>query len=90
MTNCHIFFSKMYVVQRLFQMSRTGADQFCQLCLILQKKLHLATSGPPEIWQDHQISRAGGPMVHCLEILISSTDNRNGWLAAAGQLSVLG
>ena len=57
MTNCHIFFSKMYVVQRLFQMSRTGADQFCQLCLILQKKiLHfIATSGPPEIWQDHQM-----------------------------------
>ena len=73
MTNCHIFFSKMYVVQRLFQMSRTGVDQFCQLCLILPKtNLHLATSGPPEIWQDHQISRAGGPMVHCLEILISS------------------
>ena len=36
------------------------------------KNLHLATSGPPEIWQDHQISRAGGPMDHCLEILISS------------------
>ena len=29
-------------------------------------------SGPPETWQDHQISRAGGPMVHCLEMLISS------------------
>ena len=34
----------------------------------------LATSGPPEIWQDHQISRTGGPMVHCLEMLISSPE----------------
>ena len=35
----------------------------------------LATSGPPESWQDHHISRTGGPMVHCLvalEMLISS------------------
>ena len=30
------------------------------------------TSGPPEIWQDHHISRTGGPMVHCLELSISS------------------
>ena len=35
------------------------------------KKVQLATSGPPEIWQDQQISRARGPMVHCLEMLIS-------------------
>ena len=26
--------------------------------------VQLARSGPPEIWQDHQISRASGPMVH--------------------------
>ena len=25
-------------------------------------------AGPPEIWQDHQIPRAGGLMVHCLEM----------------------
>ena len=30
--------------------------------------VQLATSGPPEIWQDHQISRAGSPMVLCVEI----------------------
>ena len=24
--------------------------------------------GPPEILQDHHISRTGGPMVHCLEM----------------------
>ena len=32
----------------------------------------LATYGPPEIWQDHHISWTGGPMVHCLEMSISS------------------
>ena len=55
-------------------MSCAVASTFCQLCLILskQKYVQLATSGPPEIWQDHQISRASGPMVHCLEMLISS------------------
>ena len=36
--------------------------------------VQLGRSGPPEIWQDHQISRASGPMVHCLEMLISSPD----------------
>ena len=25
------------------------------------------------MWQDHQISRTGGPMVHCLEMSISSS-----------------
>ena len=33
-----------------------------------QKNVRLATFGPPGIWQDHQISRAGGPMVHCLDM----------------------
>ena len=33
-----------------------------------QKNVQLATSGPPEIWQDHQISRAGSRMVQCLEM----------------------
>ena len=39
-----------------------------------KKNLQLATSGPQEIWQDHQISRAGGPIVHCLEMKMSSPD----------------
>ena len=34
--------------------------------------VQLSRSGPPEIWLDHQIYRASGPMVHCLEMLISS------------------
>ena len=37
-----------------------------------KKVQNLATSGPPEIWQDHQISRVSGPMAHCLEVLVSS------------------
>ena len=39
---------------------------------LTNKYSRLATSGPPEIWQDHQISRTGGPMVHHLEMSISS------------------
>ena len=47
----------------------TGEGKLYQLCLILPKtNLQLAISRPPEIWQDRQISRAGGPMVHCLEM----------------------
>ena len=55
-------------------MSCMVAGKFCQLCLILSVTtiVQLARSGPPEIWQDHQISMASGPMVHCLEMLISS------------------
>ena len=30
--------------------------------------VQLARSGPPEMLQDHQIYRASGPMVHCLEM----------------------
>ena len=42
-------------------------------CIWFDKKYwRLATSGPPEIWQDHQIFRTGGPMSHCPEMLISS------------------
>ena len=37
--------------------------------------VQLARTGPPEICQDHQIDRASGPMVHCLEMLISSPDH---------------
>ena len=28
----------------------------------------LPTSRPTEMWQDHQISKDSGPMVHCLEM----------------------
>ena len=41
-----------------------------------QKNVQLATSGPPEIWQDHQISRTGGPMVQSLETSISRPEIR--------------
>ena len=33
------------------------------------------SSGPPDLRPDHQILRAGGPVVHCLKMLISSPDN---------------
>ena len=63
---CDIFFINIYVWQGFFQMYCTGEGQ---LCLIFPKtNLQLAISRPTEIWQDHQISRAGGPMVHCLEM----------------------
>ena len=39
---------------------------------LTNKYWRLDTSGPPEIWQDHHISRTGGPMVYCLEMSISS------------------
>ena len=32
------------------------------------KNVQLAISGPPEILQDHQIFRAGGPVVHRREM----------------------
>ena len=54
-------------------MSCMVAGTLCQLCLIFIKTIaQLARSGPSEIWQDHQIYRASGPMVHCPEMLISS------------------
>ena len=42
---------------------------------LTNKYWRLATSGPPESWQDHQIPRTGGPMVHCLEMSISSPED---------------
>ena len=58
-------------------MSCTREGKFYQPCLILPPTnvQLIAPSGPPEIWQDHQISRAGSPMVHCLEMSISRSDN---------------
>ena len=56
----------MYVLQGHFK----SLAQFCQLFAFAKKNVQfkLAISGPPEIWQNHQISRAGGPMVHCLQM----------------------
>ena len=61
---CNIFFQYnfIYVLQGVFKC-------LVRLGLILpRKKLQLAISGAPKIWQDHQISRAGSPMVHCQEM----------------------
>ena len=55
-------FNKMYVLQGIFkslvreQVNSVNRVWFCP------ENVQLATSGPPEIWQDHQISRAGGPL----------------------------
>ena len=47
-------------------MSCMGPGELCQPCLILPgaTNVQLATSKQPEISQDHQISRAGGPMAY--------------------------
>ena len=50
------------------QKSCTGAGKLFAGFDFAQHFLQLATSGPPEMWQDHQVSRAGGPMVHCLDM----------------------
>ena len=54
----NVLYGSMYILSAVFDFIKT----------IVQ----LARSGPPDIWQDHQIYRASGPMVHCLEMLISS------------------
>ena len=54
----NVFYGSRYILSAVFDFIKT----------IVQ----WGRSGPPEIWQDHQISRASGPMVHCLEMLISS------------------
>ena len=41
----------------------------------IKTNVQLATSGPPKIWQNHKIYKASGPMVHGLEMLISSPAN---------------
>ena len=64
----HIFFSKCYVLRGLFKCFMSAVFD------LTNKYWLLATSGPPEIWQYRQISRTGGPMVNCLEMLISSPD----------------
>ena len=51
----NVLYGSRYILSAVFDFNKT----------IVQ----LAKSGPPEIWQDHQISRASGPMVHCLEML---------------------
>ena len=53
----NVLYGSRYIVSAVFDFIKT----------IVQ----LARSGPPEIWQDHQIYRASGPMVHCLEIYVN-------------------
>ena len=36
--------------------------------------VQLARSGPPEIWQDHQIYRASGPMVGHFMVFVLCRD----------------
>ena len=56
----NVFYGSRYILSAVFDFIKTI--------------VHRVRSGPPEIWQDHQISRASGPMVHCLEMLISSPE----------------
>ena len=71
---CHIFFITIYLLQGHFKclVPYVAGSVSCVFYQIIKINVQLATSGPSEIWQDHQISRAGGPMIHCLEIVISS------------------
>ena len=57
----NVLYGSRYVLSAVFDFIKT----------IVQ----LARFGPPEIWQDHQISGDSGPMVHCLEMLIFSPGN---------------
>ena len=62
---------------KVFSKVLYGSRQILSAVFDFAKKkysLQIATYGPTEIWQDHQIVRAGGPMVHCLEMYISSPD----------------
>ena len=59
---------------------------------LTNKYSRLATSGPPEIWQDHQISRTGGPMVNslnCLEMSISSPVSHSAFCCQCSNLSMV-
>ena len=70
---CHIFFNTIYLYCKVFSNDLYGSRYILSAVFDFIKTIvQLARSGPPEIWQDHQISRASGPMVHCLEMLISS------------------
>ena len=63
---CRILFNKMYVLQGLFKSLVWEQVNSVSWVWFSQKNVQLATSGRPEIWEDDQISRAGGPMVHSL------------------------
>ena len=46
-------------------------------------------SGPPDLKPDHQILRDGGPVVHCLKMLISSPDGGKGGGCSVQAITVL-
>ena len=72
MTNV-IYLSIQFIYCKVFTNVLNGSRYILSAVFDFIKTIvQLARSGPPEIWQDHQISRASGPMVHRLEMLISS------------------
>ena len=74
MTNV-ISFSIQFIYCKVFTNVLYGSRYILSAVFDFIKTIvQLARSGPPEIWQDHQISRASGPMVHWLEMLISSPE----------------
>ena len=62
----------MYVLQgfsKVLKLKLYGSRYILSAVFDFAKRnVELPASGPPDIWQDHQFSRAGGPMVHCLEM----------------------
>ena len=47
---------------------------FCNEFQVKMYDIITAFSGPPGLRPDHHILRAGGPVVHCFKMLISSPD----------------
>ena len=47
---------------------------FCNEFQVKMYDIITAFSGPPGLRSDHQIIRAGGPVVHCFKMLISSPE----------------
>ncbi len=50
---------------------------FCNEFQVKMYDIITAFSGPPGLRPDHQIIRAGGPVVHCFKMLISSPVSRS-------------
>ena len=50
---------------------------FCNEFQVKMYDIITAFSGPPGLRPDHQIIRAGGPVVHCFKMLILSPGNGN-------------
>ena len=75
MTIAIISFSIQLIYCKVFSSVLYGSRYILSAVLDFIKTIvQLPRSGPPAIWQDHQISRASGPMVHWLKMLISSPD----------------